>query len=333
MGKKHTLEEAKEIFASAGLILLEEEYKNNKIKMRCFCPKHPDKEIWLRLNDIISGHSCPYCSIESRSEKRKIPFSEVKKCFENMGYLLLSKESDYKNSCSKLLFVCPLHPDIIQEKTYGSIRGGHGCKLCADYQNGVNQRLDFEIVQKSFLERGYTLLSTKEQYINSSTKLQYICPKHPNEIQEISWTNFRSGHGCRYCGSQNSQGENYIANFLKQNNIIFERQKRFPDLRNPKTGYMLYYDFYLPDYNLFIEYQGGYHDGKVHERNPKKQTIEQLEDLQNRDAIKKQYALDHNINFLEIWYWDFKNIEQILRKELGLIEFSVSGPSLDSMAV
>lgn len=82
-----------------------------------------------------------------------------------------------------------------------------------------------------------------------------------------------------------------------------------------------------------IEYQGGYHDGKVHERNPKKQTIEQLEDLQNRDAIKKQYALDHNINFLEIWYWDFKNIEQILRKELGLIEFSVSGPSLDSMAV
>lgn len=318
MSKKYNIEEAKKKFAEVGLILLEEEYKNNKTKMRCFCPNHPDKELWLRLNDVVNGHGCPYCGVNKRVEQRKIPFSKIKKSFEDMGLLLLSEESDYKNSSSKLLFVCPLHPNVIQEKTYNSIRGGHGCKLCSNYQNGVRQRINFGIIQQAFLERGYTLLSTKEQYINNSTKLQYICPKHPDEIQEISWNNFRDGHGCRYCGNKNSQGENYIANFLKQNNVIFERQKRFSDLRNSKTGYMLYYDFYLPDYNLFIEYQGGYHDGKVHERNPKKQTIEQLEDLQNRDAIKKQYALDHNINFLEIWYWDYQNIDIILRKELNI---------------
>lgn len=31
---------------------------------------------------------------------------------------------------------------------------------------------------------------------------------------------------------------------------------------------------------------------------------------------KRQYAKDHNIKLLEIWYWDFDNIENILEKEL-----------------
>ena len=34
------------------------------------------------------------------------------------------------------------------------------------------------------------------------------------------------------------------------------------------------------------------------------------------DSIKREYAKKHNIELLEIPYWDFDNIEQILESRL-----------------
>lgn len=38
----------------------------------------------------------------------------------------------------------------------------------------------------------------------------------------------------------------------------------------------------------------------------------------NKNTIeeKRQYAKAHNIKLLEIWYWDFDNIEEILNKNI-----------------
>lgn len=46
---------------------------------------------------------------------------------------------------------------------------------------------------------------------------------------------------------------------------------------------------------------------------------EKFERQLEHDRRKKQYAIDHNINFLEIWYYDVDNIEEILIKQLNLI--------------
>ena len=72
---------------------------------------------------------------------------------------------------------------------------------------------------------------------------------------------------------------------------------------------LLSYDFYLPKYNLLIEYQGEYHDGSVH-----KETKERFERQQEHDRRKREYAERNNIKLLEIWYWDFDNIEEILKE-------------------
>ena len=48
------------------------------------------------------------------------------------------------------------------------------------------------------------------------------------------------------------------------------------------------------------------------------ETQEDLEDRQKKDNIKTQYCLDHNIKLIRIPYWDFKNIENILKQELNL---------------
>ena len=42
--------------------------------------------------------------------------------------------------------------------------------------------------------------------------------------------------------------------------------------------------------------------------------------IDNKNTIKekREYAKNHNIKLLEIWYWDYDNIEEILNKELDL---------------
>jgi len=58
--------------------------------------------------------------------------------------------------------------------------------------------LDINMINKTFFERGYIPLS--KEYINSKTLLKYICPKHKDYIQEITWYRFnKQGQGCRYC--------------------------------------------------------------------------------------------------------------------------------------
>ncbi len=59
------------------------------------------------------------------------------------------------------------------------------------------------------------------------------------------------------CGCQNiSHGEFYIKTILEENNIKFEPQYKFD---NCKNKFKLPFDFYLPDYNMCIEYDGLQH--------------------------------------------------------------------------
>jgi hypothetical protein len=115
--------------------------------------------------------------------------------------------------------------------------------------------------------------------------------------------------GCPKCNK--SKGEEKIKEFFDKNNISYIPQKSFDNLTGIKGG-LLSYDFYILDYNLLIEYQGEFHDG-----NTRIQSKNDIIRQQEHDKRKKQYAIDNNINLLEIWYWDFDNIEEILENELS----------------
>lgn len=70
------------------------------------------------------------------------------------------------------------------------------------------------------------------------------------------------GVGCPRCNG--SKGELVVERFLVDNNIRFVRQcKYFEDLGksciNPMTNRKLMFDFYLPDHNKCIEFDGVYH--------------------------------------------------------------------------
>lgn len=58
------------------------------------------------------------------------------------------------------------------------------------------------------------------------------------------------------CGCAKSRGEETLIRLFIENHIAFISQKTFPDCIYPNTNKYLYFDFYLPEYNTLIEYDG-----------------------------------------------------------------------------
>lgn len=97
------------------------------------------------------------------------------------------------------------------------------------------------------------------------------------------------------CGCILSYPEEEIASILTENNISFEKQKSFPDLKyvNP-----LRCDFYLPDMNLIIEYNGKQHYEPIDYYGG----IENYSKTIARDKAKRDYCIINNIGYVVIRY-------------------------------
>ena len=148
--------------------------------------------------------------------------------------------------------------------------------------------------------------------INSHKKYKFICPECGGVFKRSLANASKYNIYCPKCSM--SEGEKVISKFLNYNNIEYEYEKTYNDLIG--TGYgNLSYDFYLPNYNLLIEYQGRQHEDYIKGIHI---SYNDFEKQQEHDKRKRQYAKDNNIKLLEIWYYDFDNIEEILEKELNL---------------
>jgi len=195
-------------------------------------------------------------------------------------------------------------------------------------KNKENWRLKyaplFEKRVKELTGDEYTILG---EYINANTP---ILMRHEKCGTEYPVTPNKFTHNRRCPKCNNPKGEkrceevfiynNFIEisefdynNLLdKQNNKYYIPQKKFDGLVGLRNG-LLSYDFFLPQYNLLIEYQGGQHEKFCKGFH---KTIEDFERQVEHDRRKKEYALVNGYNFLEIWYWDFDKIEEILESKI-----------------
>lgn len=269
-------------------------------------------------NYKFDKYSCKHCRQKKTSEYNLIVRQEnlYRRALDfcnKMGYELITKKSEILNSETRALYRCPKH-GIHETKIYTLI-DGHGCIDCAIEKSRINARKNVNDVYNDFKKYGGELLN-KEDYIGWNVKnLKVIC----NECGEIFITSYcafimHGGQLCPKCASNISRGEYEIKKYLEEYNFQFYMQFRFDDCRNIIP---LPFDFYLPDYNTCIEYDGEGHykpinRGKISDLEAQKLS----EDIKNRDNIKTSYCKNNKIKLIRIPYWDFNNIKNILNKEL-----------------
>jgi len=212
-------------------------------------------------------------------------------------------------------------------------RNINGCPYCSGFYPSENYNLllnNPKLCEEWDYEKN--IKSPKEYTPGSNQYAWWICKECGNEWEAtIGNRNGICKSGCPECNK--SKGEkkckevfigkgfieitqyDYDKLLDKNDNTYYIPQKTFDGLVGINNG-LLSYDFYLPQYNLLIEYQGEFHDGTAHQQS-KEELIIQVE----HDRRKRECALKNNIKLLEIWYWEKDNIEEILRSELKRLEY------------
>lgn len=249
-----------------------------------------------------------YCSKKCRLEVEKHDINDIREMFSERGYDLISET--YKSAKEYLEYRCKKHYDKgILKITYSNFASGFGCKYCGDEKTANAKRNDISKVKEVFLAHDMILIDGQE-YKNANQKLKYICKNHPEKgVQEMAYSNACSNY-CPFCSL--SKGEKEIIKWLEDNQISYVSQKKFEDLIGV-GGRCLPYDFFIPNANLLIEYQGKQHyEENKHFSSSNMDSKQSFEVRKEHDNRKRRYAKENGYDLLEIPYTDFKNINIIL---------------------
>lgn len=263
-------------------------FKNikNKIELRC-SNNHISKP---SIDNFLNKKSkCSEC-IRSLKLTKDIFIKEIKEMTLKNNHTYLSMIGNFKYSLTNIELKCNTCGNLWSTTYFNYINKKTSCRKCLKLKKLTYDEI-ISNIEKKCLFRNYNFIGFK----NSNGIKSEIILKCKNDHKFISqYSNFiHQNNGCPVC--KESKGEVIIRNFLKENDIKFNSQKTFEGCKNKRK---LRFDFYLPDHNLCIEFDGIQHYKNIifngHEVN--------FNYIQNNDKIKNEYCFKNNIRLLRIKY-------------------------------
>ena len=282
-------------------------------KIKIICPIHGEFQTTAAIH--LSGFGCPKCKGTAISGK----LSHTKESFLKVANEVHGNRYDYSKTLingvkGKIEIFCREH-GVFEQRASAHL-GGSGCKKCQIESAIKRYTLDKDTILNRINNiHNFRYTYNLETYKNTNSYLEIFCKKH-GKFKQKAASHLR-GAGCPKC--KNSLGEQRIDSYLKNKDISFIHQKRFDDC-NGKNNTRLPFDFYLPDYNLIIEYDGAQHFKVVNFNGcSDEQAKKNFEAIQRCDNIKTQYCKNNNIKLIRIFYTQLKNIDSILDKIFNAI--------------
>ena len=174
---------------------------------------------------------------------------------DQRGYIPLSSPDQIKNEASWFEYECPKHG--IQKIRLRDFKRGHGCIGCKYETIGNKLRDSVENIITKIESKNNNKLLNPYDYVSATTPNLLVECGSCGEIFITSSNNYDKNEDgkCPHCSSP-SKGEEIIKEILEKYNILYERQKKFPDCRYKRV---LPFDFYLEDNNCLIEFDGQFH--------------------------------------------------------------------------
>lgn len=283
-------------------------YINCDTKITISCPIHGEFE-QIPYSHLNTESGCKQCGVDIRANKRM----DTTTSFITKAVLMYGEDYDYSkveyiNSHTKVIIICKTHGEF-SIRPNDHLRG-KGCKECGILSASAKRKLGLpEFIYLSNIKHHNKYTYNNAVYINGGTKLSVTCPKH-GDFNVTPNNHIGNKSECPVCNE--SKGEASVRAFLEKSNIKFTPQMRFDTC---VYKYRLPFDFYIPQYNLLIEYDGIQHFKPVTQWGGEQYLLE----IQEKDQIKNQYCIDHNIRLCRIPYTDIENINDILTKEFNEI--------------
>jgi hypothetical protein len=261
---------------------------------------------WLSYSDWLGT-----VSYLNKKNINYLTYTDCKKFIKKNFPNIVNRNSWSNLDKKKLPLYIPKRPDYFYKKTNEWI----------NWENFLDSKISPRSKSKLFLNfidaRKYVQsLEFKDQYeyysfINQNN-IEFL-PKRPDYVYKKDWTGYLDFLGCE--NNKQSIGERLVRTYLEKNNIKFISEKKFESCKRVKE---LPFDFYLPEFNTCIEY-----DGELHY---KSSLIfggeETLKRIKINDRIKTKWCKQNSINLIRISYKNKNKIFEVLDKNFKNLNFN-----------
>jgi transposase-like protein len=283
---------------------------SKKVWIKCQIKEYHDSYLTIANNFTSKNVRCPQCKGYNIH-----PLDSLGSKYPDSLLFWSDKNNkspfEYASRTEQEVYWCcenGIHEDYLR-RIDNSVLRNFRCPECYGKFKKTQEEFEKEIYE--LVGDEYLVLS---KYNNNQTKVLF---KHNlsecgNEFLMQPSNFFYGEQRCPAC--KQSKGEKRIREWLISKNINLEPQMKYEELLGI-GGKRLSYDFYLPIYNILIEYQGEQHE-KFTECFHK--TEDDFKRQIEHDKRKRNYANKNKIELLEIWYWDFGRVEDVLNDYLNI---------------
>lgn len=272
---------------------------DKKVWVQFICPKHRQYGVqempYNNMKRVVVG--CQHCIGRNDSEEEVL--REMYEINPNIKML-----EPYQGKTKRVKMLCLIH-NVVSNKTPNEVIDGKGCYYCGLEKLSEQQKISEDIfLQRLHSKYPHILLNRGYDCVTSDA--DFHC-----DICGCNWidkADYVLRRGCPTCDSTSMEQE--IGKILTKYHIDYKPQFSFVDCKDQKA---LPFDFYLPYYNILIEYDGQQHYRPVNFGGiSDEKAYKNLQITQLHDSIKTSYCKANNIQLLRIPYWESKNIEQII---------------------
>lgn len=286
-------------------------YINSLTKVEVICKEHGS--FFIRPDAHVRKVGCPECNGGIRYNNDVF----IKKANDIHNFKYDYSLVNYKNSISKVKIICEIHG--IFEMSPRNHLMGQNCPSCS----GVKKKTNDDFIRESSIIHNYKYDYSSCNYVNNTKKVELICKEHGSFYQ--SPKDHLNGCGCQKC-SNFSNGEKIIEEILYDIGISYNKQYKFDDCLS-KNNVKLPFDFYLPDINILIEYDGRQHFEPV----SKFGGVESFLNLRENDNRRNKWCEEKGIDLIRISYKSqTDDINRLLKIINSKINSSINNSNLQS---
>ncbi len=234
---------------------------------------------------------CPCYNSKNNITKHKNTLEQIQKRVQNNPEIEFIEYWHNSDTQKNMVCVKCLKCEQIYSKPLSEFLKNDKCPFCIGRESLNTQAV------KALLPAEYELLDEYKS-TNQKVHVRHKC----GFIWAVKVKTLYNSVGCPHCNKKESKGEQKITQWLLNNGYDFYTEYSFKWQSNVRRRY----DFYIPDFNLIIEYMGEQH---YHKNSYFKLP---LEEQQKIDKEKELEAEQQHMNYLIIGYFDYSNIDTIL---------------------
>lgn len=246
---------------------------------------------------------CRKCLPKYNKANKKYTIETIKDIAKTLGVVVIS--DSYSDIFDPLEFRCRCGDTFITNWSEFNNGGKNTCNKCSLQRKADALTLDINNVKQRVSEMSECVLLSTE-YIDAHSTLEFQC--ECGRVFTRSWANFtnKGKRKCPTCNARYSENEATLVTILNDFHVSFYGEYSFSDCQD--IG-QLRFDFFLPGFNTCIEVDGEHHFEPLPHFGGGKRFIE----IKTKDKIKDSYCEDNGINLIRIPYWEFSDIEKVIR--------------------